>query len=64
MVDMAQTGRGSVTAHRDNDKKSFVIPDALVALTSTEPREPSIYEMGSEARMKLWRSRSRPPASW
>ena len=39
-------GRDWVIAHRDNDRKSFVTTDAPVVLTSTEPREPSIYGIG------------------
>lgn len=39
-------GRDWVIAHRDNDRKSFVTTDAPVVLTSTEPREPSIYGSG------------------
>ncbi len=39
-------GRNWVIAHRDNDKKSYITTDAPVLLTSTRPREPSIYGIG------------------
>lgn len=39
-------GRDWVIAHRDNDKKSFVTTDVPVVLTSTQPRQPSIYGTG------------------
>jgi hypothetical protein len=39
-------GRNWVVAHRDNDKKSYITTDAPVLLTSTRPREPSIYGIG------------------
>lgn len=39
-------GRDWVIVHRDNDRKSFVTTDAPVVLTTTEPRESSIYGIG------------------
>jgi len=39
-------GRDWVITHRDTDKKSFVTTDAPVVLTSTAPRQQSIYGVG------------------
>jgi Protein of unknown function (DUF4238) len=40
------SGRDWVIVHRDSDKKSFITTDAPVVLTSTGPRQPSIYGIG------------------